>query len=274
MMMNQKLSPKTHLFQYALTGLLLPCLLLFSHTVQDAIPSKVEATNFILLINPDLSPELQEKLQKEQLPFGKKLTLVKNNTGRIIGVTMTNATGGSCSASYHADYELPIVLYGYENAVSVHGFNDYLLDHLIRPIFPKSIKLITYGISLDPENLETYRAKIAKQEALENKFRPGVLRENEWLEMEIQGSTTYQIPVEPDSWKSLKQRIETTYIDPNKSYHIVLNGTIIEPGMPEIDLAKIKKMTLLEGIKTEYAAGAIKFKKRVQTALRLEIETE
>lgn len=326
MMMNRKSSPKVYLFRYALTGLLLPCLLLFNQpaanqteqihtqasslkttekptaldavaktvvaipllnkpittpvanptlrsTAKDTTPLSEDVISFILLLNPDLSPQLQEKLKKEKWPFGKNLDLLKNDAGRIIGITMTNITGGSSSASHSANNDLPIVIFGSENGVGVRAFNNTLLDQLISGKLPQNPKVIAYGVPLDPNGLEGYRAKITSQNAVDEKNQLEKLAANHWVNTDGQGSTGYRIPVKPEIWSSIEERIKA-YKEANKSYEVILNGLIFQSTLPQIDLTKIKKMTLYEKFKTEYVEGTLKVKNTERVGLRLEIETE
>ena len=235
--------------------------------------AKEEEFSFMLIVNPNLDAAQQEKIRNEKFPLGKKLELTKNGAGRITGARMVNESGGNCYTSHEANDDLPIVLYGGRNSCGTGTFDTDVLDKLIANQWPKTIKVMTYGIPSDPLLLEAYRIKILSAKELYTQERLKFLASKNWIVSNANGSTSYRIPVKEDTWSRVKKQVQIMTAE-GKPYVVIVNGYTYQSELPNIELSKITKMIVHDETTTEYIEGTLNVKKHVQSGLRVEISLE
>lgn len=235
--------------------------------------TKEEELSFMLIINPNLDADQQEKIRNEKFPLGKKLELTKNSAGRITGVKMQNESGGNCYTSHEANDDLPIVLYGGRNSCGTGSFDTDVLDKLIANQWPKNTKVMTYGIPSDPLLLETYRIKILAAKELNTQERLKFLASKNWIVSNSNSSTTYRMPVKDDAWSRVKKQVQAITAE-GKPYVVIVNGYTYQSELPNIELSKITKMIVHDETTTEYIEGTLNVKKHEQSGLRVEITLE
>ncbi len=235
--------------------------------------AKEEEFSFMLIVNPNLDAAQQEKIRNEKFPLGKKLELTKNGAGRITGARMVNESGGNCYTSHEANDDLPIVLYGGRNSCGTGTFDTDLLDKLIANQWPKTIKVMTYGIPSDPLLLEAYRIKILAANALYTQERLKFLASKNWIVSNSNGSTSYGIPVKEDIWSRVKKQVQAMTAQ-GKPYVVIVNGYTYLSELPNIELSKITKMIVHDETTTEYIEGTLNVKKHEKSGLRVEISLE
>ncbi|WP_421797338.1 M56 family metallopeptidase [Haliscomenobacter sp.] len=235
--------------------------------------AKEEEISFMLIVNPNLDADQQEKIRNEKFPLGKKLELTKNSAGRITGARMVNESGGNCYTSHEANDDLPIVLYGGRNSCGTGTFDTDVLDKLIANQWPKTMKVMTYGIPSDPLLLEAYRIKILAAKRLYDEEHLKFLASKNWIVYNSNSSTTYRMPVKEDSWSRVKKQIQAMVAE-GKPYAVIVNGYTYQSELPSIELSKIAKMIVYDEMKTEYIEGTLNVKKYEKSGLRVEITLE
>lgn len=240
-------------------------------TPQDT--SKEEELSFMLIVNPNLDADQQEKIRNEKFPLGKKLELTKNSAGRITGARMLNESGGNCYTGHDANDDLPIVLYGGRNSCGTGTFDTDVLDKLIANQWPKTMKVMTYGIPNDPLLLESYRVKILSAKELYSQERLKYLASKNWIVSNSNSSTTYRMPVKEDTWSRVKKQVQALVAE-GKPYAVIVNGYTYQSELPRIELSKIAKMIVYDEMKTEYIEGTLNVKKHEKSGLRVEITLE
>lgn len=235
--------------------------------------AKEEEISFMLIVNPNLDADQQEKIRNEKFPLGKKLELTKNSAGRITGARMLNESGGNCYTSHDSNDDLPIVLYGGRNSCGTGTFDTDVLDKLIANQWPKTMKVMTYGIPSDPLLLESYRIKILATKELYSQERLKFLASKNWIVSNSNGSTTYRMPVKEDAWSRVKRQVQSIAAQ-GKPYVVIVNGYTYLSELPSIEFSKITKMIVYNETTTEYIEGTLNVKKHEQSGLRVEISLE
>jgi hypothetical protein len=236
-------------------------------------PIKSDLILFYLIFDPNLSPNELEKLRNEKLPFGKTFELITNEKGKLTGSKIQNVTGGSCSSTFDAEDDLPVVIFGTENGCGNTTFNAEILDKMISKNWPKGTKVITAGITSDPKELEAYRSKILSTSIKKQRDHLSWLAENNWMEIAGTGSTSYRIPLTKQYVQTIKDQVQA-YIDARKDFTVVLNGKTLNSTLPDLDTTQIKKMVVSEQTRNHYMKGTPIVERQEKIGLKLEIDTK
>lgn len=186
---------------------------------------------------------------------------------------MLNESGGNCYTGHDANDDLPIVLYGGRNSCGTGTFDTDVLDKLIANQWPKTMKVMTYGIPNDPLLLESYRVKILSAKELYSQERLKYLASKNWIVSNSNSSTTYRMPVKEDTWSRVKKQVQALVAE-GKPYAVIVNGYTYQSELPRIELSKIAKMIVYDEMKTEYIEGTLNVKKHEKSGLRVEITLE
>ncbi|AEE51254.1 hypothetical protein Halhy_3398 [Haliscomenobacter hydrossis DSM 1100] len=282
--MNRKPSCKFYAMRFALIGLLLPTLSVFSPpilartinacSIQDTTPSAPAKKISVLLviIDKDITTVEMEALEKIELPLNKKIVFTVDAKGKLKGFDLNSGAGG-CGITVDEQELYPLVIHGVEGGCGTRSFDLAQLEKIHAGLIPENTQVILGGIPQDPQGFDAYKAKMLGIQYDEHKKRVAELEAKNWEEVTEDAHDTFSAPVSDAGIQNITTRMERC-LNANKELMVVINNGKPQSSIPALKELNIKRMETHRKSKFYYLQGTTQIVRSEWLGLRVEIFTE